>query len=246
MTRPFVPALLLTLITIAPHAFAQSPDVAAPAFTLSAPDLQTLSTAIPVDKQFPAQILYEEAKYQVASDGTLTYTHRLVYRVDADAAVRGWAEVSAQWDPWYEKPAQIHARVLQPDGTFVDLDQKTITDAPVKAEDDVTFSSAHIRRAPLPGMAIGSIIEEQEITEEKTPYFAAGALYRFGFRSNIPAARIRMITETPATLPYKVLVHDLPNLKVTREEANGIRRVVYENPLEFFNQSRNFQFKTAE
>jgi len=228
MTRPFVPALLLTLITIAPHAFAQSPDVAAPAFTLSAPDLQTLSTAIPVDKQFPAQILYEEAKYQVASDGTLTYTHRLVYRVDADAAVRGWAEVSAQWDPWYEKPAQIHARVLQPDGTFVDLDQKTITDAPVKAEDDVTFSSAHIRRAPLPGMAIGSIIEEQEITEEKTPYFAAGALYRFGFRSNIPAARIRMITETPATLPYKDLIHDLPNLKVTREETNGVRRVVYE------------------
>ena len=171
MTRDFVPAILLTLITSAPQAFAQTPDLSAPAFTLSAADLQTLSAAIPVDKQFPAQILYEESKYQIAPDGTLTNTHRMVYRVDADAAVRGWAEVSAQWDPWYEKPAQIQARVLQPDGTFVDLDQKTVTDAPVKIEDDVTFSSAHIRRAPLPGMAIGSIIEEQEITEEKTPYF---------------------------------------------------------------------------
>jgi predicted Zn-dependent protease len=227
MTRAFIPAIVLALIPL-PQAFAQSPDLAAPAFTLSAADLQTLSATIPVDKQFPAQILYEESKYQIAPDGTLTNTHRMVYRVDADAAVRGWAEVSAQWDPWYEKPAQIHARVLQPDGTFVDLDQKTITDAPVKIEDDVTFSSAHIRRAPLPGMAIGSIIEEQEITEEKTPYFSAGALYRFAFRSNIPAARTRMITETPASLPYKDLIHDLPNLSVTRHETDGVRRVVYE------------------
>ncbi|WP_158785644.1 DUF3857 and transglutaminase domain-containing protein [Granulicella sp. L46] len=228
MTRAFIPAILLTLITSAPQAFAQTPDLSAPAFTLSAADLQTLSAAIPVDKQFPAQILYEESKYQIAPDGTLTNTHRMVYRVDADAAVRGWAEVSAQWDPWYEKPAQIQARVLQPDGTFVDLDQKTVTDAPVKIEDDVTFSSAHIRRAPLPGMAIGSIIEEQEITEEKTPYFSAGGLYRFAFRSNLPAARTRMITETPASLPYKDLIHDLPNLSVTRQEADGIRRVIYE------------------
>jgi len=227
MTRAFVPALLLALIPSAP-AFAQAPDLSAPAFTLSAADLQTLSASIPVDKQFPAQVLYEEAKYQIAPDNTLTLIHRTVYRVDSDAAVRGWAEVSAQWDPWYEKPAQIHARVLQPDGTFVELDQKTITDAPVKAEDDVTFSSAHIRRAPLPGMAIGSIIEEQEITEEKTPYFPAGGLYRFPFRANIPSARIRMITETPTSLPYKDLIHDLPNLKITREESNGIRRVVYE------------------
>ena len=229
MTRAFVPAILLALIPVS-HAFAQSPDLSAPAFTVSAADLQSLSATIPVDKQFPAQVLYEEAKYQIAADGTLTYTHRMVYRVDSDAAVRGWAEVSAQWDPWFEKPAQIHARVLQPDGTFVELDQKTITDAPIKVEeqDDDTFSSAHVRRAPLPGMAIGSIIEEQQITQEKIPYFSAGALYRFGFRANIPAARIRMITETPAALPYKDLIHDLPNLSVTRQQTDGVRRIVYE------------------
>ena len=182
MTRTFVPAIVLALCTSAP-AFAQStPDLATTPFTLSAADLQTLSASIPPDKQFPAQILYEEGNYKIAADGTLLFTHRMVYRVDSDAAVKGWAEVSAQWDPWYEKPAQINARVLQPNGSFVELDQKTITDAPVKAEDDVTFSSAHVRRAPLPGMAIGSIIEEQEITEEKVPYFSAGALYRLSFQ----------------------------------------------------------------
>jgi tetratricopeptide (TPR) repeat protein len=228
MTRAFVPAIVLALCTSAP-AFAQTtPDLSADAFTVSAADLQTLSAAIPVDKQFPAQILYEEANYKIAADGTLLFTHRMVYRVDADAAVKGWAEVSAQWDPWYEKPAQIHARVLQPNGSFVELDQKTITDAPVKAEDDVTFSSAHVRRAPLPGMALGSIVEEQEITEEKVPYFSAGALYRFGFRDNMPAARIRMVVDMPNSLPFKELVHDLPNLVIDRQNANGQRHITYE------------------
>jgi tetratricopeptide (TPR) repeat protein len=228
MTRTFVPAIVLALCTCA-TAFAQgSPDLAADAFTISAADLQSLSATIPVDKQFPAQILYEEGNYKIAADGTLLFTHRMVYRVDSDAAVKGWAEVSAQWDPWYEKAAQIHARVLQPNGTFVELDQKTITDAPVKAEDDVTFSSAHVRRAPLPGMAIGSIVEEQEITEEKVPYFSAGALYRFGFQDNVPAARIRMVVDLPSSMPFKELVHDLPNLAIDRQNANGQRHIVYE------------------
>jgi len=227
MTRTFLPALLLTLLFSAP-ALAQTPDLATAPFTLSAADLQSLSATIPVDKQFAAQILYEEASYKIAADGTLLFTHRMVYRADSDAAVKGWAEVSAQWDPWYEKPAQIRARVLQPNGTFVELDQKTITDAPVKAEDDVTFSSAHVRRAPLPGMALGSIIEEQETTEEKVPYFSAGALYRFGFRNNMPTARIRMVVDMPSTLPFKELIHDLPNISIDRQNANGQRHIVYE------------------
>ena len=230
MTRAFAPPFVLALIALAPlpQLRAQSPDLATAPFTLSAADLQTLSATVPVDKQFPAQILYEESSYKIAADGTLLFAHRMVYRADSDAAVKGWAEVSAQWDPWYEKPAQIHARVLQPNGTFVELDQKTITDAPVKAEDDVTFSSAHVRRAPLPGMALGSIIEEEEVTEEKTPYFAQGALYRFSFRNNMPTARIRMVVDMPSTLPFKELIHDLPNLVIDRQNANGQRHITYE------------------
>jgi hypothetical protein len=77
-------------------------------------------------------------------------------------------------------------------------------------------------------MAIGSIVEEQEITEEKIPYFSAGALYRLGFRENMPVARMRMIVEIPSSLPFKDNIHDLPNLSVDRKEDNGQRRVVYE------------------
>jgi tetratricopeptide (TPR) repeat protein len=198
------------------------------AFSFSVTELKAASAAVPVTKEWGTRILYEEGHYSLAADGTLTYAHRMIYRVDTSEAAKGWAEISAQWDPWYEKPSQLHARVLQSDGSFVELDQKTVTDAPVKGEDTETFSSEHVRRAPLPGMAVGSIVEEQEITEEKIPYFAGGGLYRYGFGDNVPVARSRMIVEVPLALPFKDMIHNVPGLKVERSEADGKRKVVYE------------------
>jgi hypothetical protein len=183
---------------------------------------------MPVDKEYGAQILFESGTYRIAIDGTLQYEHRLIYRVDTEAAVKGWSETSSSWDPWYENPSQLRARVLQADGNFIELDQKTITDTPVKAEDSETFSSRHVRRAPLPGMAVGAIVEETQYLEGKTAYFSGGALYRFFFRKNVPVGRVRVVVELPAATPFKELVHDLPGLSVTRSEQNGIRRVVYE------------------
>jgi tetratricopeptide (TPR) repeat protein len=197
-------------------------------FSLTADELKSASAAIPVKKEFAAEILYEEGRYQIGADGALNYRHRLIYRVETDAAVKGWSEVSANWDPWYEKQAQIHARVLQPGGSFVELDQKTITDAPVKAEDDETFSSEHVRRAPLPGMAVGAIVEEEATIEEKIPYFPGGGLYRFGFRESVPVGQMRVVVELPASTPYQEAIHNLPGMSVDRTEADGRRRVVYE------------------
>jgi tetratricopeptide (TPR) repeat protein len=205
----------------------ESPFAGGP-FALSAAELKSASAAVPITNEYPVEILYEEGKYRIAADGTLNYQYRLIYRVDAESAVKGWAEVSSTWDPWYENPSQIHARVLQPDGTFIELDQKTITDAPVKAEDDETFSSQHARRAPLPGVAVGSIVEEEDGTDERIPYFSGGALYRFVFRESVPVGRTRVVVELPASMPYKDLIHELPGLSASRSEADGIRRIVYE------------------
>lgn len=197
-------------------------------FSSSVAELRDASAAMPPNKDFGTEILFEQGIYGIAADGTLKYQHRLIYRVDDKAAVENWAENSADWDPWYENPVQLRARVLQPDGTFVELDQKTVTDAPVKADDDETYSTQRVRRAPLPGMAIGSIVEETQTFDDKAPYFSSGALYRFSFRDNVPVGRERMIVELPATVPYKDMIQDLPGLSVTRTVTNGTLRVVYE------------------
>src|SRR6202012_3842268 len=97
---------------------------------------------------------------------------------------------------------------------------------PVKAEDDETFSSAHVRRAPLPGISVGAIIEGTEAVEEKTPNLTGGSLYHFAFRQNVPMARSRVIVDLPATLPYKDTVHHLPTLAINRSETSGRSHIV--------------------
>ena len=161
-------ALLLCLVSLFPTLgvaqtapLAPSPFAGAP-FALSAAEIKEAAAAVPISKEFSVQILYEEGNYRIAADGTVNYLHRMIFRVDAEDAVKVWSEASMRWDPWFENAAQLHARVLQPSGTFVELDQKTITDAPVKGDDSETYSSEHERRAPLPGVAVGSIVEETE------------------------------------------------------------------------------------
>lgn len=197
-------------------------------FSSTVEELRAVSSAMPADHEFEAQVLLGEGTYRIAEDGSHTYQYRLIFRVDSKEGVDDWSEMSMQWDPWNEKPAQLHARVLQPDGHFVELDQKTITDAPVKGEDSETYSSEHERRAPLPGLTVGSIIEQTEVVEEKIPYFAAGSLFRFRFRNGVPTAHTRLSFEMPIAMPYKELIHDLPQLTVSRTEADGKRHVVYE------------------
>jgi len=197
-------------------------------FSESAADLNAASAAVPPSKEHDVQIMLEEGTYRFAADGTLAFQQRLIYRVDSADGVKSWAEISSQWDPWYEKQAQLQARVLQPNGTFVELDQKTITDAPINADDDETYSSEHVRRAPLPGLEIGSIVEEVHSVDEKIPYFTGGEVFRYSFRDSMPIARERVTVEVPASMPFKDAVHNLPSLALSRSESNGVRHIVYE------------------
>src|SRR6185437_9583720 len=197
-------------------------------FSSTADQLRAASAAVPIDHEHSVQILLNERQYIIGDSGTVSYRYRLIFRVDSQDAVDGWSEMSANWDPWFEGPAQLHARVLESDGRFVELDQSTITDAPVKGDDPETYSSEHVRRAPLPGVSVGAIVEEYQETDEKTPYFANGGLYRTAFRTGVPVARERLVVDMPASIPFKDSITGLPTLAVTRKVADGRRHIVYE------------------
>jgi len=197
------------------------------AFTMSAPAMLAASATILPDKLSDVTILYEEADYRMTDTGALTYTHRLVYRIETHKGVEGWAETSIDWDPWYQNPSQLHARVLQNDGTFAELDQKTVTDAAVNSDEEDTYTSARQRKAPLPGLAVGSIVEEVVSVEGKKPYFAGGCVYRYYFTDNAPVERQKIVVDLPSSMPFQDRISNLPQLSVTRSEADGRRHIVY-------------------
>ncbi len=200
-----------------------------PAFSLSAAAIRTASAAVAYDKLSDVTILYEEADYRIAPAGTLSYSHRLIYRLETPRSVENWAEISLDWDPWYQTPSQLHARVLSSSGAFVELDQKTITDAPLNTnQEDGTYTTQRVRKAPLPGLAVGSIVEEVVSEDETRPYFAGGSVYRYAFTDGAPTEREKVVVDVPANVPFKDHVANLAELAVTRTEAGGMRRIVYE------------------
>ncbi len=204
-----------------------SPFEGAP-FSMSASAIRSASASVPADKISDAAILYEETDYRISAAGTLGFVHRIAYRIETNNGVEGWAEASMDWDPWYQNPAQINARVLQNDGTFVTLDQKTITDAPVNSEDAESYTSTRVRKGPLPGISIGSIVEEVVSVDEKQPYFADGSVFRYLFANSAFTQREKVVVELPSSMPFRDNISNLPDLAVTHSDSGGVRRVVYE------------------
>src|SRR5579875_3083229 len=67
------------------------------------------------------------------------------------------------WEPWFENPAQrvrVCSRQMATSSNSTRIPSPTL---PSKTEAD-TYSSEHMRRAPLPRMSAGAIVEEVETT----------------------------------------------------------------------------------
>ena len=116
---------------------------------------------------------------------------------------------------------EIRARVVTPDNQVHPLDPKTISDAPARDEDDNTYGDSRTLRAPLPAIAAGSVVEEQEITKENAPFFGAGVVLRSYFGRNVPVQFSKLIIDLPASLPFRYATQLLPQVKPLKTEANG-------------------------
>ncbi len=231
MLRKVAVFLAIWLVFSCRPSFSQSQQPPSPyegaPFSLSAAAIRTASAANLPDKLSDATILYVEADYRFAQNGALTYTNRMVYRVETQKAVQDYAEIALEWDPWYQNPAELHARVLQPDGSFAELDQKTITDGPINSSDEGTYTSARLRKAPLPGLSVGAIVEQVVSVEDKTPYFDSGLAFRYYFTGNAPVEREKVVIDVPSSLPFHDRLLNAPSLSSSRSEAEGIRHIVY-------------------
>jgi hypothetical protein len=160
-----------------------------PAFSASVQNLRDAAGKVAAEKFALVTVLFEREAYVIDDGGRVDYQYSMIFRIEDQAAIDGWSEVSARWEPWFEKMPEIHARVIEPDGKLSELDQKTIADVPANEEDEETYTDARVRKGPLPGLKAGSIVEEEIRIADKEPYFSGGGIYRDYFSRGVPIVR---------------------------------------------------------
>jgi tetratricopeptide (TPR) repeat protein len=178
-------------------------------------------------------VLDEEDNYVFDADGKAVHTRYMVYKILAQQAVEGWGGVSLGWEPWHEERPTVRARVLTPDQVVHQLDPKTITDAAAKDEDEDIYGDARVVRAPLPAIAPGAIVEEEDVFKESAPFFGAGVVTRTYFGRPVPVQRRRLVVDAPASLPLKYTIALLPNMQPQKTEHEGRMHLIFEqSPME--------------
>src|SRR5580700_1925552 len=178
-------------------------------------------------------VLDDEESYVFDAEGKAVRTQYFVYKILTQKGAEGWDSTSLQWEPWHEEKPTIRARVITADGTVHPLDPKTITDSPARDEDDKTYGDSREVRAPLPAIAPGSVVEEEEVVVETSPFFGAGMVARSYFGGNDPTQWSTLVLDAPASLPLRYSVELLPSVKTTKKEENGRVRILFEQgPME--------------
>ena len=198
-----------------------------PAFSASVEDIQKAAAKVSPEKFVEATVLFERDTYTLDSHGRVTYRHSIIYRIETKGGVDDWAEISQRWETWYQKRPEIHARVIQPDSSVSQLDQKTITDGPASEGDDNVYTDARIRKVPLPGLSIGAIVEEETVLEDKSAYFDGGGVYRDYFSRHVPIVHSELIIDSAKELKLQYRTHLLPNIAVTDEVRDGVRHLKF-------------------
>ena len=225
---------LFPLMFLASSAVAQTPpptwQLDGPSFSAAPADLLKAASLVSAEKFTDATVLFERDTYTIDAEGRVRYRHLFVYRIETQGGVDGWSQVSIRWEPWFEKQPSIRARVVEPDGRVSQLDQKTVTDGPANAEDEDTFTDARIRKAPLPGLAIGAVVEEETEVVDEQPFFSGGGIYRDSFGRNVPVVRAILSIEAPAGAPLQFRTYNMPQAKVSDQTQDGVRRIVFDEP----------------
>jgi tetratricopeptide (TPR) repeat protein len=197
----------------------------APAFTSDPKELVAAAEKVSAgDVGFV--VLLDEANYSFEADGKSHTTQRHIFRVIDDSAIEGLGTIEVPWAPWYNDRPTVKARVVSKDGTVHELDSKAIIEAPAREDLDI-FSDNRVLRAPLPGVAVGSVIEYVIDFNGNSPIGDAGASDIFILGGYAPTQRSRMTIEGPASMTPRIVNES--NLQAKTEEKNGRHITTFES-----------------
>ena len=200
-----------------------------PRFTAEAKKINELAGSMSVKPGADVVVLDEEDAYVFNADGKSVHTHYLAYKVLTQKGAEGWDAIGVAWEPWHEERPEVRARVITPDNAVHPLDPKTITDTPAREEDEKTYGDGRVLRAPLPAIAPGSVVEEEEVSKETAPFFGAGVLVQSYFGRMVPTQQLKLTIDAPTSLPLKYSLRLLPDVKPKKTELNGRTQIILEH-----------------
>lgn len=183
--------------------------------------LMESAKAVPVQSDAGVQDLLEEAVISYNAQGYKELRYRYVFRVDRDASVADWREVSMSWSPWYEARPELRARVITPDGHSYDLDPKTIGEYSSDNGDKDVYGDGKTLKAPLPQLCKGAIAEVLITRKEIKPFASSGSVGWWGVGQSFPVQRTHIQLSAPISIPLKAKVYSLPGAAFSRKSENG-------------------------
>lgn len=181
---------------------------------MSAPPTEVLAAAAAVKTpaDTPVVILFEEMVHSYEDAHRSHHRYRQVYKILSQHGIEGWDRLSSGWAPWYEDKPALRARVVVPGGRTFGLDPKTIETSGLSGGDEAVFSDRQMVRAPIPGVAVGAVVEVEIEWTERVPLFEAGTTHRFFFGGSAPVEKARLQIEYPTELHVEHVIRKVTPL----------------------------------
>jgi tetratricopeptide (TPR) repeat protein/transglutaminase-like putative cysteine protease len=228
--RPCCVGLLLVSSLFVLHGQDKSatPWEARAAFSASPQDVRNAAAKIKADRSSSATILSDEIFISIDETNRVIHRQHFVYRVDSSDAMRWAGTVEALYSPWHQKKPEIQARVISPEGRVSTLNPSVLTEAPAHDQRPDIYQDARVLSGPLPSVGVGSIVEEQIVTEDTAPLFRAGIMRRLLVGYDDPTVHTLMELRAPTSLNLRYKIRGPALVNTTQTQENGFTKIRFE------------------
>lgn len=216
----------LFLLLSASSAIAKPPAAPPQAFALSPSALLALKPP-GAPKDVDVEVLVEEINVTFDERLRSTVRKRLIYRVLTQNGAESWASTGTTYHPWHAEKPEIRARVVTKDGVEHRLNTATLVDSAASQQGGAVYSDLRRLVGPLPAMAAGAVVEEEIVSRDKEPYFAAGTVHREVVSPATFTHHWRLVVEAPASVPLRHVVRG-SKMKPRRSKTEGKQILTFE------------------
>lgn len=198
------------------------------AFSASPQDVRNGAAKIKADRHASATIISDEIFISVDETNRVVHRRHFVYRVDSSDAMRWAGTVEALYSPWRQKKPDVRARVITADGRVSTLNASVLTEAPAHDQRPDIYEDELAVSGPLPSVGVGSIVEEQIVTEDTAPLFNTGIMERLLVGYDDPVVHTLIELRAPTSLSLRYKVRGPASVNTSQTQENGFTTIRFE------------------